>query len=58
MPYKALKSLIRAIRPHKGSRAIEGPDKPGGGPRERYPRVLQGPQLFKGLQGERDPPLS
>tara|TARA_B110001469_G_C9525977_1_gene261630 strand:- start:319 stop:459 length:141 start_codon:yes stop_codon:yes gene_type:complete len=33
-PYKALKTLIRPQRPYKGL------ERPGGGPSERYLRVL------------------
>ena len=44
--YGAIKSM-RAIRPYKGYMAIEGLERPGGGPRGRYRRVLH--KALKGL---------
>ena len=44
---KAIEGLIRAPRPYKGYKAIKGLERPGGGPRERYPRVLH--KVLKGL---------
>ena len=41
-----IRGSIRPPRPYKGYKAIEGLERPGGGPRERYLRVLH-----KALQG-------
>ena len=52
MPYKAHKAFIRRSRPYKGYKAIKGLERPGGGPRERYPRLLH-QDSFKGLETNR-----
>ena len=41
------KGLVRVTRPYQGDKAIKGLERPGGGPRERYHRVLH--KAFKGL---------
>ena len=45
-----MRGHIRALRLFKGDKAVKDLERPGGGPRERYCRVLD-IMSFKGLQG-------